>query len=297
MHRVTLARLRPLPLLALSLALCAGAAEATRYPLVLTDDLGRKVTVRAEPARIVSVLPSNTETLCAIGACGKLVAVDDFSLYPKQAAALPKVGGLYDANVERIVSLKPDLVILSKYGKLAEQLDKLGIPNVAVNPETYEDVFSKLNVLGRVVNREAQAKALNVSLRREIAKVEILTKSAVRKPTVYFEIDPTPYSIGPNSFMGVLLTKAGARNVIPASLGDFPKVDPELIVKANPQLILGADLKTVSARPGWNSIQAVKAGRVQDVPKELSTILSIPGPRLGQALRGLARLVHPELFR
>ena len=125
MHRVTLARLRPLPLLALSLALCAGAAEATRYPLVLTDDLGRKVTVRAEPARIVSVLPSNTETLCAIGACGKLVAVDDFSLYPKQAAALPKVGGLYDANVERIVSLKPALAILSKYGKLADQLDRL----------------------------------------------------------------------------------------------------------------------------------------------------------------------------
>ncbi|MFB9082637.1 ABC transporter substrate-binding protein [Deinococcus wulumuqiensis] len=283
-------------LLTLSAAL-ATSAGATRYPLSLTDDLGRKVTVKAEPARIVSVLPSNTETLCAIGACAKLVGVDDYSDFPAQVTKLPKVGGLYDSNVEKIVSLRPDLVIVSKYGKLAEQLGQLGVPTVAVNPETYADVFSKTTLLGKIVNREAQAKALNIQMQRDIAKVEILTRNAVRKPTAYFEIDPTPYSIGPNSFMGVLLTKAGARNVIPASLGDFPKVDPELIVKQNPQLILGTDLKTASARPGWKSITAVKTGKVIDIPKELNTILGRPGPRLPQALRGLAKIVHPELFR
>ena len=283
-------------LLTLSAAL-ATSAGATRYPLSLTDDLGRKVTVKAEPARIVSVLPSNTETLCAIGACGKLVGVDDYSDFPAQAAKLPKVGGLYDPNVEKIVSLRPDLVIVSKYGKLTEQLDQLGVPTVAVNPETYADVFSKTTLLGKIVNREAQAKALNIQMQRDIAKVEILTRNAVRKPTAYFEIDPTPYSIGPNSFMGVLLTKAGARNVIPASLGDFPKVDPELIVKQNPQLILGTDLKTAGARPGWKNITAVKTGKVVELPKELNTILGRPGPRLPQALRGLAKIVHPELFR
>lgn len=286
----------PALLLTLSAAL-ATSASATRYPLTLTDDLGRKVTVKAEPARIVSVLPSNTETLCAIGACAKLVGVDDYSDFPAQVTKLPKVGGLYDPNVEKIVSLKPDLVIVSKYGKLTEQLDKLGVPTLAVNPESYADVFSKTTLLGRIVNREAQAKALNIQMQREIAKVEILTKNAVRKPTTYFEIDPTPYSIGPNSFMGTLLTKAGARNVIPASLGDFPKVDPELIVKQNPQLILGTDLKTAAARPGWKSITAVRTGKVVELPKELNTILGRPGPRLPQALRGLAKIVHPELFR
>ena len=285
---------------ALLLTLSAGlatSASAVRYPLTLTDDLGRKVTIKAEPQRLISVLPSTSETLCAIGACNKLVGVDDYSDFPAQVAKLPKVGGLYDPNVEKIVSLKPDLVIVSKYGKLAEQLGQLGVPTVAVNPETYADVFSKTTLLGKIVNREAQAKALNISMQREIAKVEILTRNAARKPLTYFEIDPTPYSIGPNSFMGVLLTKAGARNVIPASLGDFPKIDPELIVKQNPQLILGTDLKTASVRPGWQNVAAVKSGKVIAIPKELNTILGRPGPRLPQALRGLAKIVHPELFR
>lgn len=284
-------------LLPLTLLLTAGAAGATSYPLTLKDDLDRRVTVRSEPRRVVSMLPSNTETLCAIGACGTLIGVDTFSMYPAQAAALPKLGGLYDPNVEAIVALKPDLVVISKNAKLADALTGAGVNVVAVNPETYDDVFAKTLVLGKIMNREMQAKNLVTTLRRDIAKVEILARHATRQPTTYFEIDPTPYSIGPNSFMGVLLTKAGARNVIPASLGDFPKVDPELIVKANPQLILGTTLSAASARPGWQNIQAVRTGRVMDIPKDLNTVLTIPGPRLATALRGLAKLIHPELFK
>lgn len=285
-----------LTLTALTLTLCA-TAGATRYPLTLTDDLGRQVTLRAEPRRIVSMLPSNTETLCALGVCDRLVGVDNYSDFPQQVTRLPKLGGLYDPNVEAIVALKPDLVVVSKYGKLAESLAEAGVTVLAVNPETYDDVFRKTFTLGQVVNREAQAKALILNMQRDIARVEILTRNAVRKPTTYLEIDPTPYSVGPNSFIGVLLTKAGARNIIPASMGDFPKVDPEFIVKANPQLMLGLDLKAARSRPGWQSIQAVKSGRVLEIPRELNTMLGRPGPRLPQALRGLARLIHPELFR
>jgi len=279
-----------------ALALFA-SASATTYPITLTDDLGRKVTLKAEPKRIISVLPSSSETLCAIGACSKLVGVDDYTDYPQQAAKLPKVGGLYNPNIEAMVALKPDLVLVSQYGKLAEPLTQAGITVIAINPETYDEVFGKTLLLGRLVNREAQAKALVLKMRQDIARIEILTKNVVKKPTAYFEIDPTPYSIGPNSFMGVLLTKAGARNIIPASMGDFPKVDPEFIVKANPQLILNVDAKTVAARPGWNAIGAVKTGRVVALPAGLDTILSRPGPRLPEALRGLAQLIHPELFR
>jgi len=289
--------MKTLPTLTLLALLSASAASATTYPLTLIDDLNRKVTLKAEPRRIVSVLPSTTETLCAIGACERLVGVDDYSDFPQQVQKLPRVGGLYDPKVEQIVALKPDLVIVSKYGKLEAPLTQAGITVLAINPETYDEVFSKTLTLGRVVNREAQARALVLNMRREIAKVEILTKNAVRKPTTYLEIDPTPYSVGPNSFMGVLLSKAGARNIIPASLGDFPKVDPELIVKANPQLMLGLDRKAAAARPGWAGLQAVKTGRVLEIPKEVNTILGRPGPRLPQALRALARLVHPELFR
>ncbi|EYB69414.1 periplasmic binding protein [Deinococcus phoenicis] len=287
----------PLALLPLALALGAGTAGAAPYPLTLTDDLGRRVTVRAEPKRIVSLLPSTTETLCAVGACDRLVGVDTFSDFPQAVTRLPKVGGLYDPDIEKIVALRPDLVLVSKYGKLEGPLTQAGVTVLAVNPETYDEVFSKTLLLGRIVNREAQAKTLVLNMKKDIARVEILTKNAVRKPLTYVEVDPAPYSVGPNSFMGVLLSKAGARNIIPASLGDFPKVDPEFVVKANPALMLGLDLKTARSRPGWNSIQAVKTGRVLDIPRDLNLILGRPGPRLPQALRGLARLVHPELFR
>ncbi|MFC3832220.1 MULTISPECIES: ABC transporter substrate-binding protein [Deinococcus] len=275
----------------------AGSAAATTYPLTLTDDLNRRVTVKAEPRRIVSLLPSTSETLCALNLCERLVGVDQYSDYPAQVKNVAKMGDLYTPNIEAIVAAKPDLVLVSKYGKVSETLTQAGITVFALNPETYDEVFSKLLTLGRVVNREAAAKALVTTMARDIAKTEVLTRAAVNKPTAYFEIDPTPYSIGPKSFMGVLLTKAGARNIIPESMGDFPKVDPEFIVKANPQLMLGVDRKTAAARPGWSGLNAVKSGRVIALPVELSSSLSRPGPRLPAALRSLARLIHPELFR
>ncbi len=282
--------------LALTGAALSGAALATQYPLTLKDDLGRSVTFSAEPTRIVSALPSSTETLCAIGACSKLVGIDAYSDYPPQAAKLPKVADLFTPNVEAIVALKPDLVLISKYGKLGDALNAVGIRTFALNPETYDEVFTKSRTLGRLVNREAQARQLEIQMRRDIAKVEILTKNA-RKVSTYLEIDPTPYTVGPNSFMGVMLTKAGAQNIIPARLGDFPQISPELVVQQNPALILGVDADTARKRPGWASIAAVKAGRVMKLPGALDTILSRPGPRLPQALLGLARLVHPELFK
>lgn len=275
------------------------SAAATTYPLTLTDDLGRKVTLQAEPRRVVSVLPSTTETLCALGLCERLVGVDDYSDFPASVSKLPKVGGLYNPNIEAMVALKPDLVVVSKYGKLAESLAAAGITVLAVNPETYDEVFSKTLVLGRVMNREAQAKQLVIQMRRDIAKIEILTKNAVRKPTAYYEVDPTPYTVGPNSFIGVLLGKAGAVNIIPASLGDFPKISPELVVQQNPQLILGVDLATARARPGWAGIAAVKSGRVTAIVpgSALDNLLTRPGPRLPLALAALAKIVHPEMFR
>ncbi|GGJ88387.1 ABC transporter substrate-binding protein [Deinococcus aquiradiocola] len=282
----------------LTLAVLSHAA-ATTYPLTLTDDLGRKVTLRAEPKRIVSVLPSSTETVCALGACARLVGVDEYSNFPAQVNALPKVGGLYTPNIEAMVALKPDLVIVGKSGKLADSLTAAGVPVLALNPETYEEVFSKTLTLGRVLNREAAAKNLVVQMRRDIAKVEILTRNAPHRPSAYYEIDPTPYTAGPNSFIGVLLGKAGATNIIPASLGEFPKISPELVVQANPELMLGLDVATARARPGWAGLRAVRSGRVVSVPagSTLDDILNRPGPRLPLALAALAKIVHPELFR
>lgn len=286
------------PLLTLVLMLSA-TAGATHYPLTLKDDLGRQVTLKAEPKRVISMLPSNTETVCALGACDRLVGVDKYSSYPAQVVKWQTVGDAFNPNLEAMLALKPDLVLVSKYGKLPDSLMQAGVTVISVSPESYDDVFTKTLLLGRILNREAQAKALVTTLKREMARVEILTKNATHKPLTYFEVDPAPYSVGPNSFMGVLLGKAGARNIIPASMGDFPKVDPEFIVKANPELVLSADLtlKEAAARPGWSGLTAVKTGKVVTIPSDLNTILTIPGPRLAQAFLGLAKLVHPELFK
>ncbi len=287
----------------IALLLALGLALATQYPLTVTDDLGRKVTLDAEPQRIVVMLPSATETLCAIGACEKIVATDKFSDWPPKVKKLPKAGGLYDPNVELIVSLKPDLVIASKYGKLVERLAKAGIPAYAVKTETYEDIFKTARKLGLVVNREAEAEALVARIQKEVYALESKAAKAKTRPSVYYEIDPTPYTVGPDSFIGVLIQKARGENIVPRKLGLFPKISPEFVVAKNPEVIIlgdapfGVNLEKIKARPGWDRIRAVKEGRVCELKKEETNVVHRPGPRVAQGLRVLIRCIHPEVLK
>ena len=286
-----------------ALLLVLGLALATQYPLTVTDDLGRKVTLAAEPQRIVVMLPSATETLCAIGACEKIVATDKFSDWPPEVKKLPKAGGLYDPNVELIVSLKPDLVIASKYGKLVERLAKAGIPAYAVKTETYEDIFKTARKLGLLVNREAEAEALVARIQKEVYALESKAAKAKTRPSVYYEIDPTPYTVGPDSFIGVLIQKARGKNIVPRELGLFPKISPEFVVAKNPEVIIlgdapyGVNLEKIRARPGWDRIRAVKEGRVCELKKEETNVVHRPGPRVAQGLRVLIRCIHPEVLK
>ncbi|MFC6592694.1 ABC transporter substrate-binding protein [Deinococcus lacus] len=271
-------------------------AAATSYPFSVTDDLGRRVTLRREPVRIVSMLPSHTETLAALGAGSKLIAIDEYSNYPRDLSSrLPKVGNSFTPDLEKILALKPDLVLTddSASSKLVQRLEAAGIPVYAGMPQTYNEVFESIVVLGRVTNREAGATRLIVQMRRELSALE---KSVVNLPKVstYYEIDPTPYSVGPNSFIGKLIDKAGGRTIVPAKLGDFPKIDPELIVQARPEVIIGMTLAEARARPGLRGVPAVQKGRVYQPTPEENDALSRPGPRLPQALRALIKALHPE---
>ena len=287
------------PLLVLSVLALLPSAAATQYPLTVTDDLGRRVTLKAEPRRIVAMLPSHTETLIAIGAGDKLIAVDVFSNHPKNVTdRLPKVGSGYQPNVEAILALKPDLVLAdeSSGSRLTEKLAAVGLTVYGGTAQTYGEVFEKIGVLGRLTNREAGATRLITRMRGEL---NALQRSVVNLPKVstYYEIDPTPYSVGPNSFIGVLIGKAGGQTVVPARLGDFPKLDPELIVKANPQVMLGLTLDEARKRPGWSGLEAVQSGRVFRPTPEERDALSRPGPRLPDALRALIRFLHPEALK
>jgi len=279
-----------------------GLAIATSYPLTVQDDLGRTVVLPEAPKRVVVMLPSATETLCAIGACDLIVATDDYSNWPALVKSLPKVGGLYNPNIERILSFKPDLVIASKYGKLADTLSRAGIPTYAVKTETFEDIFKTARALGRLVDREAEAEALVARIQAEVYRLESLAAKAKDRPTLYYEIDPTPYTVGPKSFIGALIAKARAKNIIPASLGLFPKISPELVVEKNPAVIVlgdapyGVTREKIEARPGWSGIQAVQDGRVCELIKEETDVVHRPGPRVAQGLEVLIRCVHPEVL-
>lgn len=286
-------------LLVLSTLTLLSSAAATNYPLTVTDDLGRTVTLRSEPKRIIAMLPSHTETLIAIGAGDRLVATDRFSNFPKAATdKLPKVGSAYQPNLEAIVALKPDLVLAdeSSGSRLTDKLAAAGLTVYGGTGQTYNEVFEKIGVLGKLTNREAGALRLITSMRAEL---NALQASVARLPKVstYYEVDPTPYSVGPNSFIGTLIAKAGGQTVVPARLGDFPKLDPELIVQANPQAMIGLTLDDARKRPGWTGLQAVRSGRVFQPTPEERDALSRPGPRLPDALRALIRFLHPEALK
>ncbi|WP_161884159.1 ABC transporter substrate-binding protein [Deinococcus alpinitundrae] len=280
-----------------TLALLSNAA-ATSYPLTVTDDLGRQVTLKSEPRRIIAMLPSHTETLIAIGAGNQLVAVDVYSNYPKAMTdMLPKVGSGYQPNLEAIVALKPDLVLAdeSSGSRLTEKLAAAGLTVYGGTAQTYNEVFEKIAVLGKMTNHEAGSLNLITRMRAEL---NTLQASVARLPKVstYYEIDPTPYSVGPNSFIGALIKRAGGETIVPAVLGDFPKLSPELIVKANPQVMVGLTADAAK-RSGWAELRAVQGGRIFKPTPEEDDALSRPGPRLPAALRALIKYIHPEALK
>ena len=276
--------------------LLSSSALATTYPLTVTDDLGHRVTLQHAPKRIVAMLPSHTETLFASGAGAQLVGIDTYSTFPKaDTEKLLKVGSGFQPNIEAILALKPDLVLAdeSSSSRLTEKLVAAVLTVYSGTAQTYSEVFQKISTLGLLTNHEAGATRLLTRMRTELNTLGASVQG-VPKVSVYYEVDPTPYTAGPNSFIGALLSKAGGRNVIPTGLGDFPKISPELIVQQNPQVMIGLTADDAGKRPGWAGLSAVKSGRGFRPSAEEDDALSRPGPRLPVALRALIRLLHPE---
>ncbi len=295
-------RLQPLLGLAsasLLLALCGVAFAA--WPVTVTDDLGRAVRLEAAPQRIVSLVPSHTETVCALGACDRLVGRDTFSDHPAAVLALPDLGSAFTPDLEALVALRPDLVLVDEYSGVADALEPLGIAVYAGTPQRLEEVFALIERLGRLLGAPTEAALLQGRLRGELDAVAALVAGR-EPPSVFFEIDPAPYSVGPDGFIGTLIALAGGRNVIPARLGDFPLVDPEFVVAADPEVIVladaayGVDRAALEARPGWAGIAALRSGRVVELDQAQSDVLSRAGPRLAEGLLVLARAFHPEAF-
>ena len=274
--------------LLLAVALPAAAVE-------IKDDLGQTTVIAAPPQRIVSLLPSLTETVCELGACARLVGVDRYSNFPASVNALPKLGGMDDTNVELIASLKPDVVLVAVSSRVAERLRALGMKVIALEPRSYKDVQRVLNVIGQVLG-VPDAQRVWRHIEAGVAAAASSVPAQARGIRVYYEVASGLYAAGESSFMGETLTKLGAGNIIPANLGPFPKINPEYVVKANPALIMiGArGAEGLTERPGWNRIDAVRRGRICVFKPEDGDILVRPGPRMAEAAQIMAKCLREK---
>ena len=279
--------------LMVSLARAQGAA-ANASPIAtgvrVTDDRGRTVALPQAPLRIVSLLPSLTETVCALDQCHRLVGVDRYSNYPASVQKLPKVGGGLDPNIEAIVALRPDVVLLATSSRASARLESLGIVVVALEPKTHADVQRVMGKLGQVLAvPDAQRVWRHIDAAVEAAAQAV--PPAARGMRVYFEVNRGPYGAGASSFIGETLTRLGARNILPASLGPFPKLNPEYIVRADPDLIMVGQRSVdgLLQRPGWMSMRAMRAQHLCVFPADESDTLVRPGPRMAEGARLMAR--------
>ena len=258
--------------------------------LQVTDDRGITIRFDKTPQRIVSLLPSLTETVCELGHCARLVGVDRYSDYPVEVKALPKVGGGIDPNFEAIVALRPDVVLMATSSRAGERLQALGIKVVALEPKTHADVQRVMLKLGQVLE-VADAPRIWRAIDAGVSAAAQSLPVQVRNTRVYFEVNQGPYAAGESSFIGETLTRLGVKNIVPAKLGPFPKLNPEFIVRANPDLIMVGQRSAdgMAQRPGWHSIRALREQRVCEFPAEQSNALVRPGPRMAEGARLMAQ--------
>ncbi|NMB68465.1 MAG: cobalamin-binding protein [Chloroflexi bacterium] len=295
-------------LAALLLSACGAAVTPTAAPITLTDGLGRTVSLAAPAQKVVSLAPSNTEILFAIGAGGQMVGRDEFSDYPAEAKALPSVGGSMGTySLETIASLKPDLVLAAEINtpEQVKSLEDLGLTVYYLsNPKDLDGMYANLKIVGRLTGRESEADALTASLQARVQAVTEKLMPISSTITVFYELDGSdpakPWTAGGGTFLSQLIDLAGGMNVGNNLQGDYAQMSQEELLMANPMVILlgdaayGVTAEQVAARPGWESLAAVQQGRIYPFDDNL---VSRPGPRLVDGLEQIAKLLRPELFK
>ncbi|MBS0446277.1 MAG: ABC transporter substrate-binding protein [Proteobacteria bacterium] len=265
-------------------ALLAGVGIA-HADVSVQDDRGRTLRWPTAPQRIVSLAPALTESVCALGGCDRLVGVDRYSNAPASVRGLPRLGGLDDALIEAMVALHPDVVLAAPAARAVERLEALGIPVVALQSRNQADVQRDLAVLARLLDRPARAESLWAEIEAQIAAASARVPVDLRGQRIYFEVDTGPYAAGADSFIGEILARLHMRNALPAELGPFPKLNPEYVVRLQPDIVMAsqAELAEMRTRPGWSALRALRDGRSCGFPTETYDALVRPGPRMGVA--------------
>jgi iron complex transport system substrate-binding protein len=296
----------PTLLLMLLLTACASASPSSGN-LTFTDGLGREVKLESPAQRVVSLAPSNTEILFAVGAGSQVVGRDEFSDYPPEAASISSVGGSFgEYSSEAILALKPDLVLAAEINppELVKQLEDLGLTVYYLkNPLTIEEMYGNLEIVAQLTGHEKEAGELAESLKKRVAAIDEKLMPLSSRVPVFYEIDATdaskPYTYGPGTFGDLLISRAGGYNIGGSLTDAYPQISLEQLVVANPAVIVlgdsmwGVTPESVKERPGWETIAAVQNDLIFPFDDNL---VSRPGPRLVDGLEQLAKLLRPELF-
>lgn len=283
------------------------ASGQSHFPVVVTDALGRTLKFSAAPKRIISLSPGYTETLFALGVGDHVVAVDEYSDYPPEAASSVKVSGAHNHNLEQIVSLQPDLVVaLVERDDLINSLAAQRIPALKLFPDDFEGVLDSILLLGKVTGTEPRANEIVEAAKKRVNRV-VTRVTGLPLPRVFFELDGTdpskPFTPGPHSFIGDMIRIAGGWNIAQGVRTSSSRISLEAVVAADPEIIVLGDAKNpinpqtsadVANRAGWSEITAVRKKAVYPVDNAL---FFRPGPRVVEGIETLARLFHQEAFR
>ncbi|MEB2334118.1 MAG: cobalamin-binding protein [Anaerolineaceae bacterium] len=287
----------------------ATAVPATEAAVVaFTDGLGREVKLEGPAQRVVSLAPSITEFLFAVGAGSQTVGRDEMSNFPEEALNVASIGSTYgDLNTEAILALKPDLVIAAQANtpEQVKALENLGVTVYYLNnPVTFAELFEQVKLFGQLTGHEEEASALAESLSVRVDAVTAATANFVEKPKVFYEIDGTdaskPWTTGAGTFIDTIIAMAGGVNIGGVLSEPYAQISVEEIVLQNPDFILlgdaayGVTAESVAARPGWADLTAVKSGAI--IPFD-DNLASRPGPRLVDGLEEMLKILYPELVK
>jgi iron complex transport system substrate-binding protein len=286
--------MKRLALLWLACMLCCSTVWSASVSV--TDDRGKAQQFAQVPLRIVSVLPSLTESVCALGACEKLVGVDRYSNWPASVKKLPQVGGGLDLNIEAIVRLKPDVVLAATSSRAGERLESLGIKVLMFEPSSHEQVASSLIALDALFGTK-RADVLWRQVQEDFVQAAKLLPPAAQGAKVYFEVDRTPYAAGEASFIGQTVAKMGLQNIVGKSLGAFPKINPEFVVQQQPDVIILSERHAAELpqRPGWKQLKALQNKAVCELTAEQGDVVVRSGPRLAEGAKVLAQCIAKAL--
>lgn len=271
--------------------------EAAAFPVTVTDDAGREVTIEERPERIVSLAPANTETVAALGGLDRLVGVTTYCDYPPEVAEIEKVGDFMQPNLESIAALDPDVVLVTTgvQTEIVGQLEALGASVVAIDPQTLEELYASIETVGAVMGENEAASDLLASMQIQIDHIgEQVESSPV---TCFLEIAQDPlFTVGSGTLLNELIERAGGENVVTEE--GYVAYSVEQLVAANPHVYLATkgSMNTpadISGRPGYDRLSAIAEGRVFLLDDNL---VSRPGPRVVEGIRQIAEALHPDVF-